>query len=120
MNTATTKTEKNAAYHQKVKSNVVTIRLDDDSMTEFNALCATSKLGKSALMRSFLNHVTIKAPNTKATESVIRELRAIGNNINQITKIANSAHKEGMVNHGGLSARLKEFQEQLKQIEDKL
>lgn len=120
MNTATTKTEKNAAHYQKVKSHVVTIRLDEQSKAEFEALRKASNLSNSALIKNLLKKIQIKAPNPKASESIVRELRAWGNNFNQAMRIANEANKKGFLNIGGLTACVKEAHAQLKQIEEKL
>jgi len=119
MTTQIEKKEQNANYYQKNKSHVVSIRLTESTMARFKELEEESNLGKSQLIRAILAKAEIKKPNPKVTDDVLRELSAIGNNINQLAKAANIA-TEADVSLNGLGARLNELKAQLVLIKEKL
>lgn len=113
------KKEQNANYYQKKKSHVVSIRLTETTMARFKELEEESDLGKSQLVRAILDKAEIKKPNPKVTDDVLRELSAIGNNINQLAKAANIATESG-VTLSGLGLRLQEMKDQLAALKEKL
>lgn len=119
MTTQITKKEQNANYYQKNKSYVVSVRLSQETMAKFKELEDETKLGKSQLVRAILDKAEIRTPNPKVTDDVLRELSAIGNNINQLSRAANIATESGM-QLSGLGARLHELREQLSLIKEKL
>ena len=120
MTTPKTKTQKNKEYYSKSKSNVFSLRLSDETTELFNEMCSTTGKGKSELIRAILDGATIRTPNTKLTNDVLRELSAIGNNLNQLTHVANIASKEGLVNVGGLTDRITSIENLLKEMSAKL
>ena len=119
MTTQLTRKEQNANYYQKNKSHVVSVRLNQNTMAKFKELEEETQLGKSELVRAILDKAEIRKPNPKVTDDVLRELSAIGNNINQLAKAANIATESGM-QLSGLGDRLKELKEQLALIKEKL
>ena len=88
-------------------------------MARFKELEEESNLGKSQLVRAILAKAEIKKPNPKVTDDVLRELSAIGNNINQLAKAANIATESG-VTLSGLGLRLQEMKDQLAELKAKL
>lgn len=114
------KPNRNKEYYEKSKGFVVSIRLNGPTMEKFDQMTERLQVGKSQLIRAILDGATIKAPNPRVTEELLRELKAIGNNLNQLTKIANEAHREGLVNVGGLTSRLLDIDAQIKLIEGRL
>jgi len=114
------KTERNKEYYKKSKGFVVSIRLSGSTMEKFDQMTEQTKMGKSELIRAILDGATIKVPNPKVTDDLLRQLIAIGNNLNQLTRVANEAHKEGLVNVGGLTSRLTDIQTQIDVIKGQL
>jgi hypothetical protein len=119
MTTQITKKEQNANYYQKNKSHVVSVRLNEKTMTKFKELEEETKLGKSELVRAILDKAEIRKPNPKVTDDVLRELSAIGNNINQLARAANIANESGM-QLSGLGLRLQDLKDQLAALKEKL
>lgn len=119
MTTQLTKKEQNANYYQKNKSFVVSVRLNENTMTKFKELEEETKLGKSELVRAILEKAEIRKPNPKVTDDVLRELSAIGNNINQLARAANIANESGM-QLSGLGLRLQDLKDQLAALKEKL
>lgn len=113
------KKEQNANYYKKHKSYVVSVRLNEGTMEKFKDLEEETKLGKSQLVRAILDKAEIKKPNPKVTDDVLRELSAIGNNINQLAKAANIANESGL-QLSGLGLRLQDMKEQLAALKEKL
>lgn len=118
--TKKTKAEKNKEYYEKSKGFVVSIRLPGATMEKFDLMTEQTQLGKSELIRAILEGASIKVPNPNATEGLLRELTAIGNNLNQLTRVANEANREGLINVGGLTSRLIDIDAQIKLIGRKL
>lgn len=116
--TPKTKTQQNHEYYIKSKSNVFSLRLNDETAALFNEMARTTDKGKSELIRAILESATIRIPNPKVTNDVLRELSAIGNNINQLTKAVNAANEANVKTVIG--SRLNELHEDLKLIQEKL
>jgi len=114
-----TKTQKNREYYEKAKANVFSLRLSNDTTELFNEMCSTTDKGKSELIRAILEGATIRTPNPKVTDDVLRELSAIGNNINQLARLNNEAKANGVQLHG-IALKIDEFKTQLKELSDKL
>jgi len=118
--TSKTKTQQNHDYYIKSKSNVFSLRLNDETAALFNEMARTTDKGKSELIRAILEGATIRIPNPKVTDDVLKALNAIGNNLNQLTRVANEASKEGLVNVGSLTDRIYSFQSALESFKAKL
>lgn len=112
------KPNRNKEYYEKTKGFVVSIRLSSSTMEKFDQMTEQTQLGKSQLIRAILDDATIKVPNPRITDDVLRELSAIGNNINQLAKAANIANESG----GSFSCgkRLEELKHELALIKEKL
>ena len=119
MTTLEKRKQANAAYYANNKNHVVSIRLDDNTMAIWNRMAAETTISKNALLRSILSGATIKTPNPKVTDDVLRELSAIGNNLNQLAKAKNEADRAG-VQLSGIGLRLDEVKKQLDEIKAKL
>lgn len=89
-------------------------------MEKFDQMTEETQLGKSQLIRAILDGATIKVPNPKVTEELLRQLAAIGNNLNQLTKIANEAHNAGLTNAEGLKLRLDDINSKIDVIKGQL
>lgn len=113
-----TKKQQNANYYQKTKSHVVSVRLNEETMSKFKELEDETSLGKSELVRAILDKAVIKKPNPKVTDDVLRELSSIGNNINQLARAVNIANEASV--SANIGKRLSELQTQLELIRDKL
>ncbi|WP_434516308.1 plasmid mobilization relaxosome protein MobC [Dechloromonas sp. ARDL1] len=114
------KPNRNKEYYEKTKGFVVSIRLPGSTMEKFDQMTEETQLGKSQLIKAILDGATIKVPNPRVTEELLRQLTAIGNNLNQLTKIANEAHKAGLINVGGLTSRLNDIYSQIDVIKGQL
>lgn len=114
------KPNRNKEYYEKTKGFVVSIRLPGSTMEKFDQMTEETQLGKSQLIRAILDGATIKVPNPRVTEELSRELKSIGNNLNQLTKLAHEAHKANLLNVGGLTSRLLDIEAQIKLIEGRL
>lgn len=114
------KPNRNKDYYEKTKGFVVSIRLPGSTMEKFDQMTEETQLGKSQLIRAILDGATIKVPNPRVTDELLRELKSIGNNLNQLTKVANEAHRAGLTNAEGLRLRLLDIQAQIELIEGQL
>lgn len=80
--------------------------LNEEENIKLNELCHKTRLNKSALIRYLiLGYKPTEAPPIEY-KVLIRELRAIGNNINQLIVIARS---NGILNVSGLKKHLDEL-----------
>jgi predicted DNA-binding protein len=115
----TTQNERNKEYYEKTKGFVVSIRLSGSTMEKFDQLTAQTNKGKSELIRAILEGATIKVPNPKVTDDVLRELSAIGNNLNQLAH-ANNIAKETGLQLSGLGLKIQEVRNELALIKERL
>lgn len=74
-----------------MKRNIkLSVRLNENEHAHLNRLAEKSALKKEPLIRSLIMGREIKARPTPEYLELLRELSAIGNNINQIARIANT------------------------------
>jgi len=71
------------------RSHFIGVWLDEKEYAHLNQLCAASGLSISALMRNTLAGIQIRPRPPGEYTRLLRELAAIGNNINQIAHWAN-------------------------------
>ena len=72
------------------RSNQFIIRLNDQELDHLNTLVAMAKLSRESYIRMLINGVIPRAAPSKELLEMIRLLRNIANNINQIAKQANT------------------------------
>lgn len=109
----------NQANYEKAKDRVFTVRLSQEEADRLNALVEQTGVTKGALIRAAIGNIQVKPISSKINEQMIKEVNAIGNNINQLTALANGANSMGLP-LPGLAAKLKEFKEVMDSIEARL
>ena len=72
------------------RNHFVGVWLDDKEYIHLNQLCATSGLSTSAVLRQILSGTQLRPRPPDQYTALLRELSAIGNNINQIAYWANA------------------------------
>lgn len=88
------------------RMNRVTVCLDDKEYDAFLSLQKKTKLSKSQLIRYMISSCTpIEAPPADYPK-LIRELRAVGNNLNQLVRLARGT---GYLNSSELNKILNEL-----------
>ena len=86
----------------------VTVCLTEEEHLRLNEMCKATRLTMSKLIRFLLSgYLPAQAPPAEYSV-LIKELRAVGNNLNQITRAVNA----GMIS----AAELNETREELKKI----
>ena len=73
------------------RKHFIGVWLDDKEYNHLNQLCATSGLSTSAVFRQILSGTQLRPRPPDQYTALLRELSAIGNNINQIAHWANAA-----------------------------
>ena len=73
------------------RNHFVGVWLDDKEYIHLNQLCTTSGLSASAVLRQILSGTQLRPRPPDQYTALLRELSAIGNNINQIAHWANAA-----------------------------
>ena len=74
------------------RENRVFTRLDDDELKKFLELFEQSRVkSPSEFIRQAVLTAQVKAPPSAELVALLREVRAQGNNLNQISKIANAS-----------------------------
>ena len=100
------------------KDKGIYLRVTEEEFSSINSLCDKAKISKSAyILQSVLNKKVL----TNIDAQVIFQIRKIGNNINQMTKIIHIISKFGEDREHNLSDILKELSsmnEQIKLIND--
>ena len=84
----------NAFLHggeMRERNHFVGVWLDDKEYIHLNQLCTTSGLSASAVLRQILSGTQLRPRPPDQYTALLRELSAIGNNINQIAHWANAA-----------------------------
>jgi hypothetical protein len=74
----------------RTRTNHVSIWLNDKELLHLKKLSEKSGLKVDPLIRSLIKGQQIKAKPTGEYIAILRELSAIGNNINQIARVANT------------------------------
>ena len=72
------------------RNHFVGVWLDDKEYIHLNQLCTTSGLSASAVLRQILSGTQLRPRPPDQYAALLRELSAIGNNINQIAYWANA------------------------------
>ena len=72
------------------RNHFVGVWLDDKEYIHLNQLCATSGLSASAVLRQILSGTQLRPRPPDQYTALLRELSAIGNNVNQIAYWANA------------------------------
>ena len=77
------------------RQNRVEVRLDDAEDIKLHELMNDTGFNASQLIRSLIIGAEIKSRPPDIMPKILRELSAIGNNINQIAKVANYSDRVG-------------------------
>lgn len=72
------------------KKNTVTIRLTDEQFGWLRALSRRSKRSQSEVMRSLIEHGTVRERITRKNIDIIRKLIGESTNLNQLARRANA------------------------------
>jgi hypothetical protein len=72
------------------RNHFVGVWLDDKEYIHLNQLCTTSGLSASAVLRQILSGTQLRPRPPDQYTALLRELSAIGNNVNQIAYWANA------------------------------
>lgn len=67
----------------------MTFWMNKEEVEKFNKLCLKYKVTKTQMIRSIISLIVPPLPN-KEMDQVIVQLRQIGNNLNQIARVANA------------------------------
>jgi len=73
-----------------MRQHFIGLWLDDEEYNQLMGQCAISGLSASALLRNSIMGVNIKAKPPREYAALLRELSAIGSNVNQIAHWANT------------------------------
>ena len=74
----------------RVRTFHVNFFLDRNELSHLEKICKESGLGKSKAIRNLIMGVEIKPRPTEKQLRLVREISGIANNINQITRLANT------------------------------
>lgn len=72
------------------RQNRLEVRLNDSEDVKLHELMCETGFNASQLIRSLISHTEIKTRPPDELPKLLRELSAIGNNVNQIARKANS------------------------------
>jgi len=72
------------------KDKLVKVYLDETEYERLGYLCRKTGLSKSKLVRMMINFKVLKEAPTVDYVTLIREMRAAGNSLNQLAAVANS------------------------------
>ncbi len=75
------------------RNHFVGVWLDDKEYIHLNQLCTTSGLSASAVLRQILSGTQLRPRPPDQYTALLRELSAIGNNVNQIAYWANATRR---------------------------
>ena len=75
--------------HMRQNTKSILVRLDDREYAHLKTLCQTTGMKTEPLMRQLILGVQLRPRPPDAYADLLRELSAIGNNINQIAYWAN-------------------------------
>ena len=91
----------------------VCVRLNDAEFEKFDAFTARAKISKDTYLRSMVNGLMLKPAPTDEMVEIIRQLRRIGNNINQLAIVAN---KTGNIDAALYRQNYEELQDEIMKI----
>lgn len=77
---------------EEILRNRITIRLNDEQYGKLLDYSNASKQNINKLLRELIDKKVPRAMNPKDIQTLIKEVSRIGNNVNQISKIANTYH----------------------------
>lgn len=119
MNTNDKQKEANKRNYGNARERVFTVRLTQEEADKINDAVTQTNTSKGAVIRAAIENIQIRTPNPKVTDDVLRELSAIGNNINQLARLHNEAHQSGL-QLSGLGLKLSEIKSELEAIKERL
>ena len=96
-----------------MKSKGFILRLSDEMFEHLNKCVAMTSLSREAYVRSLLNGYLPKAQPSDDFHEVIAQLRAIGNNLNQIAMIAN---RSGYIDSDAYKKEVKQLRKEILEI----
>ena len=88
----------------RVRTFHVNVFLDKNELSHLEKICKESGLGKSKVIRNLIMGVEIKPQPTEKQLRLVREISGIANNINQITRLANTVKSVSPHAGGGTAA----------------
>lgn len=97
------------------RTNKVTFRLSDGELAKLKNRVYKSRLSQEAYLRQLINGLVPQDAPPIDYFAMMRELNAIGNNMNQIAHAANVA---GDVHHEGYAEAVKQLDKILTEIEE--
>lgn len=99
------------------RTRMVCCRMDEEEFSHFDQLSRDAKIPKEVYIRNLLNGLILKpAPSNEMVE-IIRQLRRIGNNINQLSAVAN---KNGHMDAVLYKENYEQLQKEINEIRDLL
>lgn len=116
MNTQDKLKEQNARNYGNARERVFTVRLSQEEADQLNAIVAQTGQSKGSLIRAALQNIQVKQIDDRLSEKMIKELKAIGNNLNQLTAHARGLEKMGMP-LPGLALKVNEFKNLVERME---
>ncbi|MDL2287975.1 MobC family plasmid mobilization relaxosome protein [Oscillospiraceae bacterium OttesenSCG-928-F05] len=90
------------------------IYLTQDAMTKLKALCKKSGQSHSSIIRALIDGAAIREMPPIDYHKLISEVRAVGNNINQIARVANTT---GNINKTAYEENAAELRRALSEIQ---
>lgn len=97
------------------RPNKVTFRLSDGELAKLKSRVYKSRLSQEAYLRQLINGLAPQDAPPANYFAMMRELNAVGNNMNQIAHAANAA---GSVHHEGYAEAVKLLDKILTEIEE--
>ena len=73
------------------RNNIVVVHLNDKELANFNKNCVATGLPREVVLRELIKGCVVRPKRPDSYIPLVRELSAIGNNINQIAHCANYA-----------------------------
>lgn len=95
------------------KTKLVKAYFTEEDYERLNYLCSIMKISKSKMIRFLLYYKNIKEAPPVDYTVLIREMRAVGNNLNQLARVANA---KGWINEKELRAVILSLRELEKKI----
>ena len=95
------------------KTKLVKAYFTEEDYERINYLCSIMKISKSKMIRFLLYYKNIKEAPPVDYTVLIREMRAVGNNLNQLARVANA---KGWINEKELRAAILSLRELEKKI----
>lgn len=99
------------------RNHTITLRLNDEELESLNSKSSKSKLSREAFIRECIRKTKFVEPPGIEYYKLINELNAIGNNLNQLTRNANSNH---LIDPIDLSSSLEMLNLTLKKLDNQI